>query len=121
MIALPALILLGVTVALGLYLGLQFLRKQPMRPGMIGLHFLLGAGGLEVMVMLLRGAPSGRLAVPGSLGNSAAAFLAMALIAGVTAPMIGRRSRRTAAIALATHASLALGGFLLFLAWVVQL
>jgi hypothetical protein len=45
------------------------------------------------------------------------AALLLALFTGLLAPMIGRRSRNTMNLALATHASFAAVGFALLLAW----
>ncbi len=109
----PVLVLLGAAVCLGLFLGTQYLRQVRSRPAMIGLHLLLGAGGFEVLVMLLSGAPDGTVLAAGGQGRIAAGLLLLALFTGLTAPMVGRRSRPTMSAALATHAAAALAGFAL--------
>lgn len=114
----PVLVLLSAAVALGLVLGLQYVRRVGSKPTLIGLHLILGGAGLEGMAILLRGTPDGTRLPAGVLGNAAAILLAMAMITGFASPMIGRRwPRKTGSIALATHAGLAAIGFVLFLAW----
>jgi len=118
--AIPVVVLFGAAVCLGLILGLQYLRGVRSKPVMIGMHLLLGAGGLEVMVMTLSGAPDGTVMWTGTLGRTAAGFLAAALFIGLLTPMVGRRSRQTMNVALATHATIASVGFVLLLAWVMM-
>jgi hypothetical protein len=115
----PVLALFTATVGLGLFLGYQYLRRIPSRPTMIGIHLLLGAGGMELVAMLLAGTPDGEAALTGRLAHVAAALLLLALFTGLLAPMIGRRSRPTMNAALATHACAAGAGFVLLLAWFV--
>ena len=113
----PVLVLFSGAVALGLYLGYEYLKRIPSRPVMIGIHLLLGAGGMELVAMLLAGTPDGEAAPTGRLAHAAAALLLLALFTGLLAPMIGRRSRPTMNAALATHACAAGAGFVLLLAW----
>ncbi len=117
MIAIPILLLITATVGVGLYMGLRYLRRQRNRPTIIGLHFLLGAFSLEPMVVTMRGGlghPAEKLS---PLAIAAAVFVALALFSGVTAVMIGRQSRQTANIALASHAGLAAAAFALVMTW----
>ncbi len=113
----PALVLLTLAVALGSYLGLLYLRDVR-RPYLIGIHLLLGAGGLEASLLGLHGAASDSPLRTGSLGTLALGFLAATLILGLTAPLFGRNSPRTAEVLLATHVTFGITGFALFLAWV---
>jgi hypothetical protein len=113
----PVLVLLSVAVALGVLLGIQCLRRERSRPVMIGVHLLFGAGGLEAFAMVLHGTPNGGSTPAGGLGTAAAGLLAVAMMAGIAAPMIGRRSRRTMSVALATHACIAGVGFALLIVW----
>ena len=119
--ALPVIVLLGAAALLGIYLGYQYLRRTRSRPVLIGLHLLLGAGGLEVLAVVLRGAPDGTSVVAGRLGNAGAGLVALALFSGLLAPMIGRRSRETMNVALATHVGVALVGCALVLVWILRL
>ncbi len=113
----PVLVLFSGAVALGLYLGYEYLRGIRSRPVMVGIHLLLGAGGMELVAMLLAGTPDGDAAPTGTLARAAAGLLLLALFTGILAPMIGRRSRPTMNAALATHAGAAGAGFVLLLAW----
>jgi hypothetical protein len=54
----------------------------------------------------------------GSFGIAAAALFGTALVLGLFIPALYRRSRRVAGIVIATHASIAVTGFVLFLAWI---
>lgn len=117
--ALPAVLLLTGAAVLGLLLGRDYVRHVRSKPALIGFHLLLGAGGLEVTVMLLRGAPSGAAMPVGLLLKAAAGLLGFALLSGLVAPIIGRRSRGTMNVALCVHVSAAASGFLLCLAWFV--
>ncbi len=117
--AIPVVVLMSVTVVLGAIMGIEYLRGVRSRPTMIGMHFLLGAASLEVLVMLLAGAPDGTVLLVGRLGHVAAGFLVVAMFIGVTAPMVGRQSRPTMNVALAAHALVAITGFVLLVAWLV--
>jgi len=118
--AIPIVVLMGAAVALGVLLGVEYLRRVRSKPVIIGIHLLLGAGGLEVFAVLLRGTPDGEVMAPGLVGNAAAGLMFLAMFTGLIAPMVGRKSRRTMNVALATHASVASLGFLLLLAWVIR-
>ena len=55
MLAIPIVLLVSATVAIGLYMGLRYLRRARNPPTLIGVHFLLGAASLEPMLIVLRG------------------------------------------------------------------
>jgi hypothetical protein len=115
---LPVVFLLSASMALGLWMGWQFLRRSGSNPIHVGFHLILGVAGLEIVVMLLRGAPDGSVAAAGSLGKSAALVLATAVISGLATSVLARRwSRQESAWVLAIHALLGSAGFVLFLAW----
>jgi len=120
MLAIPAVLLLSGAVALGVVLGLEYLRRARSKPTIIGLHLLLGAGGLEVIAMLLRGTPDGAVMPAGGIGHAAGGLLALALCSGLLVPLVGRRSRATMNVALVTHVSVSAAGFLLCLWWFVR-
>ncbi len=112
------LILVGVTVALGVYLGWRILHRQRNRPGLGALHLLLGAAGLESVVMLQRGAPDGTVLQAAFTGTTAALLLAFALISGLVSAIVGSMwGRRPANVALCVHAALGAAGFVLVVAW----
>ncbi len=115
---LPLLLLLSASMGLGLWMGWQFLRRLGSNPIHIGFHLILGVAGLEMVVMLLRGAPDGSVAAAGALGKSTALVLATAVITGFATSVLARRwSRQGSAWVLAIHALLGSAGFVLFLAW----
>jgi hypothetical protein len=107
-------------VILGLLLGRDYLRRVRSKPALIGFHLLLGAGSLEVTVMLLRGAPGGNVVPAGLILQLTAGLVAFALFSGLIAPMIGRRSRATMNVALAVHVTAAAAGFVLCLVWFLR-
>jgi hypothetical protein len=107
--------LLTFGAGLGLYLGLLYLRRVR-RPVLVGAHLLLGAAGIETMVITLRGKADGVITT-GSFGIVAVALLAAALVSGLSAPLLGKRSRQRMNILLAIHAGIGLSGFVMFLTW----
>lgn len=119
MLGIPPVILLGSSVALGLYLGYQHLQHRRNRPALIAFHILLGLGALETIAMLLRGAPNGAVMPGAALGKAAALLLIIAIIVGLLTPMLARdRPRPFATASLTLHASLAAAGFVLLCVWV---
>jgi hypothetical protein len=116
----PVLILLSVAVVLGIVLGLQYLQRERSPPVLIGFHLLLGAGGLEMLAMLLHGTPDRRILPAGALLTAAAAMVMAAMFSGLIAPMVGRQSRRTMNVALLIHTLVGLTGFVLLLAWAAR-
>lgn len=119
--ALSLLLLLGSSVALGLFLGWRYLRQVRNKPVHSAVHLMLGAAGLECMVMLRRGAPDGTVVPVEIVGTAAAFLLALAMLSGLLSPMVGRHwGRRPGTLALIAHATLGGGGFILFLVWLVQ-
>ena len=118
MLAIPPLLLLTAAVALGVILGVQYLQRKRSPPVLIGFHLLLGAGGLEVLAMLLHGTPDRRMVPSGGLVTIAAGLVFAAMVSGLLAPMIGRQSRRAMNIALVAHVGVALAGFVALVVWV---
>jgi hypothetical protein len=116
MTRLPALLFVTAATALGIYLGVLFLRRVR-RPVLIGVHLILGAAAVEMTAMLLRGTPGGEAVPAGAFGVAAACLLAVAMISGFAAPLFYRQSPRTANVVLATHAGVGVAGFLVFLVW----
>jgi hypothetical protein len=114
---LPVL-LLGLSVSLGLYLGYQFLQRRRNRPALIAFHILPGLAALEVIALLLRGTPDGTVVPDPAPGKAAALLLVIALIVGLLTPMVARdRPRVVATAALTAHALLATTAFVLLIAW----
>ena len=112
------LVILTAASVVGVWLGVNYLRRQRMRPGMIGAHFLLGAASLEVMVMTIHGGPALQKTAPGAIGVAALTATGLAMASGLLAGLIARRSRKTADSTLATHAVFGAAGVVLFLIWI---
>ncbi len=121
MLAIPIVLLVSATVAIGLYMGLRYLRRARNPPTLIGVHFLLGAASLEPMLIVLRGGLGHPATKLSPIGLVAAGLIALALMTGVTAVMVGRKSRQTANLTLATHAGVAATAFVILLAWAFKL
>ena len=115
----PVALLLGAAMALGLWMGWQFLRRANSNPIHIGFHLLLGVGAMEAVVMLIRSTPDANLA---AWGKPAALVLALAVISGFATSVVARRwSHRSGGLVLAIHAVLAWVGFVMYLLWVFNL
>lgn len=118
MTIIPILILICATAALGVALGVRYLRDAPRKPLLVGLHVLLGLGALEIAAY---GLWSARQAGEASqLGVAAAGALAAAAFIGLLAPILGRRSRGTMTVALIAHAGVATIGLGFAVAWTVS-
>jgi hypothetical protein len=120
MTTIPVLLLLGASAALGLYLGLLYLRGVR-KPVLIGTHLLLGAGGLEQLVMVMRGVPNGDTLRAGTFGTVAAGLLVAAMATGLAAPLLAGRSRRGGEAVLVAHICAGLAGFVIFVSWISSL
>ncbi len=107
----PLTILLFGAVALGVVLGLNYLRHTPNKPILIAAHLLLGAGSLEQLVINIQGDRGG------AFGFKAAGLLAITLALGFAGSLVFRQSPRKAGYVVAAHATAGSVGFLLFLAW----
>jgi hypothetical protein len=116
MSAKPIGLIITAAVALGIYLGLLYLRGER-RVTLIGVHVLLGIGGLEGLVILIQGTPSGESLHAGSWGRTALALFAGSVLTGLLAPLIGKRVKRNGETMLVVHAGVGLAGFLAFLTW----
>jgi len=114
----PVVFLLSASMALGLWMGWQFLRRSSSNPIHIGFHLILGVAGMEMVVMLLRTAPDGSVVAAGSFGKSAALVLATAVITGFATSVVARRwSRQAGGMVLLSHAVVGAAGFVIFLVW----
>jgi hypothetical protein len=102
---------LTVAVAAGSGLALWYLRGVSRPPFVAGIaHGLVGAAGLVVLVLALKGPPRGVQAGVGSFGTIAAVLFGGAVVSGV---LILRRSP----VVMAIHAGIAITGYVLLLAW----
>lgn len=103
-------------VAAGTALALWHMRatdgaSQPPLPAGIA-HGVVGATGLAVLLLALRGPPRGAATGVGSFGTEAAALFAAALLTGIVIFF-----RRRKAVAITIHAGIAITGYVLLLAW----
>jgi hypothetical protein len=106
MSATPVILVFAAAVALGIVMVVLRIRNKR-KTVLIGAHLLLGAGGLEQLVMFMSQT---------SLKPTAAALFALALICGLIAALIGGAAPRTAATVLVTHIALGVAGFVVLLA-----
>jgi hypothetical protein len=109
---------LTAAVALGVAVALQYLRPTSPRGAFAGvIHGLTGALGFGLLIIALQGPRRGDAMGAGSFGIAAAVLFGLALLFGPFVRVLVRRFPRAAGLVLATHASIALTGFVLFLAW----
>jgi hypothetical protein len=101
---------------LGGILALRYLRgdRLPLWVGVI--HGVTGTAGLGLLLLALQGPSRGEAMGVGSFGVTAAMLFSIAAVLGLLILILHRRPR-IAGIAVATHASLAIAAFVLFLAW----
>jgi hypothetical protein len=115
--ATPVLLLLVATVSIGAFMAWRYWTGERNSQKLAALHFLLGAGGLEVMALVLGGAPNGAAGGGGTLGNASALVLAAALLSGLFIPIIARPKPGIIGVSVAVHAAVATSGFGIFLLW----
>jgi len=106
-----------VAVALGATLALRYLRGTKRLPVAGIVHGLFGAAGLGLLVAVLQGPRRGVAMGVGSFGAYAAVLFVVALLLGLTIPLLAKRAPRATGITLAAHATLAITAFVLFLPW----
>jgi hypothetical protein len=114
---LASAILATVAVLLGLVLALLFAHGTAY-PRLVGwLHGALGVAALVLLLLALRGPPRGMAMGAGSFGVIAAWLLGVALVFGLL--MLNRSLRRGTipGAAVAVHATLAIAGFVVLVAY----
>lgn len=116
-----ATIVLSAAAALGIALAVLHARAARGRTppwSVAALHGLLGLGGLAVLLPALRGPPRGVRMGAEYFGAIAAVLLAAALIAGA-GPVVARLRRRPVPVlVLGLHATLAIMGLVMLIAYV---
>jgi hypothetical protein len=117
-------VLFCITAMLGGWMAFQFWTGGKTFKGASAVHLLIGAAGLEGLVLLLRGAPDGTRAPIGELGPYAAFGLAIAFMTGLLIPLIAQSKRRpkpgTATSAIIAHASVATIGLGALFIWLIR-
>ena len=115
-----AFIVLVVAVVFGSILAVPYLRESAAAPLPVGaLHGLIGIGSLAILALALRGPPRGIEEGVGSFGLIAAVLLALAALAGLLQFALRLRDRRLPSPLVGLHAMLAIGGFVVLLAYVL--
>jgi hypothetical protein len=95
---------------------LRYLRGDRLSLAIGIVHGVAGASGLGLLLLALQGPPRGEAMGVGSFGVTAAVLFGAALVLGLLILFLHRRPR-IAGVVVATHASLAIAAFVLFLAW----
>jgi hypothetical protein len=105
--------ILTLAVVAGTGLGLWHLRGISRPPFVAGIaHGMVGAIGLGVLLIALRGPPRGVENGVGSFGTTAAVLFAAAGVTGVILLLLRRKP-----LLMAIHAGLAITAYMLLLAW----
>jgi hypothetical protein len=116
-----AFIVLGIAVLLGGVLAVLHLREGAAPPPLPfgALHGFIAIAGLALLALALRGPPRGIAQGTGSFGTIAAALIGMAALVGLTQLAARLRNRRLPGMLIGIHATLAVGGFVVLLAYVL--
>jgi hypothetical protein len=83
------------------------------------LHGLIAIGGVGCLVLALRGPPRGIDQGTGSFGAIAAGLVALAALVGLALLAARLRRRRMSGALIGLHATLAVSGFVVLLAYVL--
>lgn len=112
---------LAVAVLFGSLLAIAYLREGAAPPPWPfgALHGLIDIGGLALLAFALRGTPRGVEQGTGSFGIIAAALIALAAFAGLFQFAQRLRGRRLPRTLIGAHATLAVGGFIVLLVYVL--
>ncbi len=112
--------MVATNVAIGLWLGWGFLKRQPRSRMLVGVHLIIGLSMLEVLAVLLKRATEAGNASAKPLSQIASGLLAAALLTGLAAPLLGQSKPGAKAPALAVHAAVALSAFGAVLFWAAR-
>ena len=115
-----AIALLAATVALGILLGVSYLGRRR-RPSLATIHLVLGAAGIELLLVLLHWTPAGITLPAGTAAAWAGGLLAAAMFLGLVARLTYRRAPGRAEAMLGAHAAAGVAGLLVFLSWAARL
>jgi hypothetical protein len=112
---------LAVAVLFGSLLAVAYLREAAATPPLpFGvLHGLIALGGLALLKLALRGPPRGVAQGTGSFGTIAATLFTLAAFVGLFQFALRLRGRRLPGTLIGAHATLAVGGFIVLLVYVL--
>ena len=106
-----------VTTGIGLYMGWQYLRGHRNRQWLVAVHLILGIIGLEVLGLLLRGAPDGTVVSGRETAVWGAGLAAAALLSGFFAAIIVKSKPKMVTPTLLIHATAGLLAFAALVLW----
>lgn len=110
--------ILAAAVTLGAGLAFMHLRAARIPPWPVGaLHGVLGAAGLGVLILALRGPVRGVKYGVSAFGPVAAVLAALALLVGLIVLLLARRFKRATGLAIAVHSTIAVTAFVLLSAY----
>ncbi len=114
-------IVLAIAVLLGSILAVLQLREGAAPPPWPfgALHGLIGLCGLALLALALRGPPRGVEQGTGSFGAIAAVLIAMAAAIGLGQFILRLSGRRLPGALIGAHATLAVGGFVILMVYVL--
>jgi hypothetical protein len=114
--------LLLIAAALGSVLAMLGFRPDVPPPAQIYgvLHGCLGAGGFAALLLALRGPPRGVAMGVGSFGAIAAVLLGVALLAGLIMLAIRARARQVPGLIIGIHATIAISGIVILVAYTLM-
>jgi hypothetical protein len=116
-----AFIVLAIAVLLGAVLAFMHMREGAVVPPLsIGaLHGFIALAGLGCLILALGGPARGVSQGVGSFGMLAAALVTLAAALGLVMMAARRRGRQIAGALIGIHATIAIGGFVVLLAYVL--
>jgi hypothetical protein len=112
---------LGAAVLLGSVLAVWNLRPRTAPPPwpLAALHALVAIGGLAILALALRGPPRGLDQGTASFGIISAVLIGLAALIGGRMLTARLRNQRPASTLIGVHAMLAIGGFVILIAYVL--
>jgi hypothetical protein len=113
-VLIAAVCVLGAAFSMGLWLGYLtlLLERPPLRLTWIGaLHGFVGATGLAILFLALRGPPRGVKFGAGAFGTISAALLVAALIGGLTILVTRAQAKPVRFGLVAMHGLFAIAGY----------
>lgn len=105
MTTIPLVVLFGISAALGLFMGVQYLRGVRNKPAMVAVHLVLGLIGLEAMASILKHNNAGATAAYAGVGAWAAGLLAAGVFMGFMVPIMAKPKPASVPVLLGIHAA----------------